>query len=255
MRIRALTLAAALLTAPAVATASLAAAHFHEDDYCRHDDYDGPQITSASADPSSFALGTSGNRHHTWTVTAYDVCGVSDVDVTLYRNGSYDHASLSKIAGDGAGTATFRGTTLISASTLRNSYAGFWRVEIEARDENYNDSTINRPLAVKRAILFSPRNARPEPARRGTDLTITGRAVVASWDGRQWHGFSGRTVHLQARTRTGSYVTIKTVTTDSQGYLSTRVVAPSTDRCYRWRYAGSATLGASTSPGDCIDIY
>jgi uncharacterized alpha-E superfamily protein len=67
-------------------------------------------------------------------------------------------------------------------------------------------------------------------------------------------GFAGERVVLQRRTLSGSYNTIKTVTSNRSGYVTASLKALAGDRCYRWVYRGSASTLPVVAGGDCVHV-
>lgn len=108
-------------------------------------------------------------------------------------------------------------------------------------------------FVLKRATAWNRFNAAPEPVRRGAKITIKGQLTRVDWATRSYVGRSGRAVSVQFRTKTGTYHSVKTVTTGSDGHVATTVTA-SADGYWRLRYAGDSTSGASTVAGDFVDV-
>ena len=90
--------------------------------------------------------------------------------------------------------------------------------------------------------------------RKGRTITVTGDLTRANWNTRKWAGYSGQKVQLQYRPKNSStYTTVKTVTTNSSGKLSTTVNATA-DGYYRYVFAGTSTTPAATAAGDYVDV-
>ena len=106
-------------------------------------------------------------------------------------------------------------------------------------------------------------NASPEPVRRGATVTVRGRLTrqamapnPGSTDAHinRYVAFGGEPVVLQRRTLTGTYHSIRTVRSNRDGYLTTKVKALPEDRCYRFVYRGSDTTLPVTAVGDCVHV-
>ena len=143
---------------------------------------------------------------------------------------------------------------------IDNACAGAWDVTAAVTNEWREPSSASPP--VTRARAFSLRrwshlstNAGPEPVRAGALVTVRGRLVRADWNTLFGNvAFAFQPVHLQRRTTTGAYTTVRTVSTDREGRLRTSLRAPSTKRCYRWVFSGTSTTASAFARGDCVSI-
>jgi hypothetical protein len=106
-------------------------------------------------------------------------------------------------------------------------------------------------------------NASPEPVRRGATVTVKGRltrqaiapnrlSTGARID--KYVAFGGEPVVLQRRTLSGTYNNIRTVRSNRDGYLTTKLKALPEDRCYRFVYRGSDTTLRVIAAGDCVHV-
>ena len=98
-------------------------------------------------------------------------------------------------------------------------------------------------------------NASPEPVRKGGKLTVTGRLTRATSDAATtFTGYAKQPVKLQFRKYGSStYTTIKTVYTDSAGYLKTTTTA-NAKGYWRWSYAGNSTVASVSATGDYVAL-
>ncbi|MGY1640066.1 hypothetical protein ACI782_02900 [Geodermatophilus sp. SYSU D00703] len=100
-------------------------------------------------------------------------------------------------------------------------------------------------------------NASPEPATKGGQITVKGRLLVADWDANWGQGayvpYAGRTIQVQFRTPDGTYRTVKTVTTDRNGWVNTTVPA-STTGVWRLQYKGNSVAAGSVPVGDTVQV-
>jgi len=96
-------------------------------------------------------------------------------------------------------------------------------------------------------------NASPEPARKGSPITVKGRLLVADWDRMAYVPYTGRTIQVQFRTPTGTYRTVKTVKTDRNGWVNTTVPASATG-IWRLHYGGNSRAAGSVPVGDAVQV-
>ncbi|MER5951466.1 hypothetical protein ABT127_36070 [Streptomyces sp. NPDC001904] len=112
---------------------------------------------------------------------------------------------------------------------------------------------VAKKVALQRYAKLST-NATPEPIKKGKTLTVKGALTRANWDTAKYAGYTQQKVTLQYRKKTSStYTTLKTVTSDSKGNLSTTVKA-SADGYFRYKFAGTSTTPAVTSTSDFVDV-
>ncbi|MGW1023034.1 hypothetical protein ACWD4J_04820 [Streptomyces sp. NPDC002577] len=136
-----------------------------------------------------------------------------------------------------------------------NKVAGVWQVNatVKANDGDYWISDHIAEYKVKRASKLTT-NASPEPVAKGAKLTVTGKLSRANWEDLEYHGYSGQEVKLQfKKAGTSSYSTVKTVTTNSTGGLSTTVTA-SAAGTWRWYFPGTTTTARVISSGDSVSL-
>lgn len=143
-------------------------------------------------------------------------------------------------------------------SPYDNSQAGPRHVTVEAYNSDYVDRTRVFPasngFSLKRRTVWSEGtfDASPEPARRGSAISIKGRLKVVDWSNDRL-GYGGRLISVEFRTTTGSYTQIKTATTSSDGWLGTTVPAKTSGR-WRIRYGGNTIAGGAVAAGDYVKV-
>jgi hypothetical protein len=131
-------------------------------------------------------------------------------------------------------------------------------------------STTTRGAAFTAKSVFSlfrgsrlTTNASPEPVRRGATVTVRGRLTRQAMAPNRlstgaridkYVAFGGEPVVLQRGTLSGTYNNIRTVRSNRDGYLTTKLKALPEDRCYRWVYRGSDTTLLVTAAGDCVHV-
>lgn len=201
-------------------------------------------------------------------ITIKDDSGVKGVSRVSAFNSSNLHGPISHL---GTTCKKVSGTTSVCTATMSidptwidyygsgnegwnaNSVAGVWTVNatVEANDGDYWISDHIASYKVKRAARLTA-NAAPEPMAIGGTLTVTGRLVRANWTDLKYHGFTGQPVSLQfKKAGTSVYKTVKSATTDSKGYLRTKVTA-TTVGTWRWHFPGTTTTMRVTSSGDAV---
>ncbi|MDQ0991529.1 hypothetical protein [Streptomyces sp. V3I7] len=215
----------------------------------------------------------------TYTVTHPADVDVNDpdfyMDVEIYR-GSYDDPSNMlfgddwPVCTDSTSTvATCKGTIDIYPSDeLSNADAASWKADGWAVDYNGQDPddpdadwsqvgyATQDGLATTKLQRYSKLtvNASPEPVSKGKTITVTGKLTRANWDKHAYAGYTLQSVKLQYKKQgTTSYTTLKTITSDSTGYLKTTTTA-GYDGYYRYSFAGTSTTPAVTSYPDFVDV-
>lgn len=186
-------------------------------------------------------------------------------------DGNYLGTGISHCKDVSAGVADCTSTlTYDPKLQLMNSDAGAkWNVEglaiapngqnLESSNVNWSKVGVSEQFGVAKKASFQrysklTTNAAPEPIKKGKTLTVTGSLVRANWDTNKYMGYTQQKVSLQFRAKTAaSYSTIKTVTSDSKGNLKTTVKA-SVDGYFRYKFAGTSTTPAATSPIDFVDV-
>ena len=138
-----------------------------------------------------------------------------------------------------------------------NNDAGTMDVIITARNSDFasRERVFANGFTLKRATAFQDGsfNASPEPVRRGANVTVSGRLLIANWETDRYGPFGGRPVNVQFRTPNGSYQTVKTVTTDRNGWVQTTVPAGATG-VWRLHYAGNSAAGRAVTAGDSVQV-
>jgi hypothetical protein len=139
----------------------------------------------------------------------------------------------------------------------RNSDAGPMDVIVSAYNSDYarRERVFANGFTLKRASTFQSGsfNASPEPVRKGAPISVTGRLLIVNWETDGYGPFGGRPVNVQFRTPSGSYTTVKTVTTDRNGWVRTTVPAGATG-VWRLHYAGNAAAGRAITVGDTVQV-
>jgi hypothetical protein len=139
-----------------------------------------------------------------------------------------------------------------------NSEAGPKSVIAEANNADYDTRRASwaNGFYLKRNMTWQTKsfNASPEPVRKGKPITIKGRLLIADWTADRYVAAKNvRNVRVEFRTPTGSYTTVKTVTTNSTGWVSTKVTAKKTG-VWRLVYGGNSKAGAAVASGDSVKV-
>ncbi|MFD8307231.1 calcium-binding protein [Streptomyces sp. NPDC059690] len=139
---------------------------------------------------------------------------------------------------------------------LRNSSAGTWHLDMEARgnDGDYYTLDSSATMKIKRYAKLTTTQATPEPVVKGGTLTVTGALTRADWNTNIYTGFAAQKVALQfKKSGASTYTTVKTVTTDSAGKLRTTTTANASGT-WRWHFAGTGTTSPATASGDAVAL-
>ncbi|MEU7025133.1 calcium-binding protein [Streptomyces sp. NPDC046275] len=197
----------------------------------------------------------------TVTATISEDSALKDVWMDLEQHNGDDLRffvhSLATCSGSGtvktcSHTFTFDPRTDAIYNTLagRNGWSAY--VQVRSQDGDYmSDDFPSVGLRRQTALTM---DAGPEPVRKGTTLTASGRLSAANWDTNTWTPLAGQYVQLQycAYPCTG-YTTVRTVTTNSSGYLKAAVTA-SADGYWRWYYPATSWAQPRVSNADFIDV-
>jgi len=215
----------------------------------------------------------------TYTVThAEDIdLNASDMvfDVEIYR-GTYDEPK-NILWGDDWPTCTETSATTDSCTGTIDVYPGDELVNADAttwkaigyaidwndQDPMSDDIDWSKVGYVDQDALTTTKlqryskltvNASPEPVTKGKTITVTGKLTRANWETHKYAGYTGQSVKLQFRKKgSTTYSTVKTITTNSTGNLSTTVKA-SADGYFRYSFAGTSTTPAVSAAGDFVDV-
>lgn len=212
-----------------------------------------------------FAVGTTYAKTFTVSITATHPSGVEDAYVDLWHGSDLDNIDgllvqneeVADCTPTTATTSTCKLTVTATPGTdlYMNALAGTWKVTVGVLSTDgsiyWNDyHTTHKVQRYSKQTV----NASPEPVKKGRTITVTGKLSRANWEDFEYHGYTVQPVKLQYRKKGSStYTTIKTVTTNSSGNLSTTVTA-TYDGYWRWSFAGTTTTPAVTSTSDFVDV-
>ncbi len=136
-----------------------------------------------------------------------------------------------------------------------NSEAGRSSVIVDAYNSDFvqRERTFADGFTLLRATQWQSGtfNAGPEPVRRGGKVTVTGRLIVVDWRTDRYVPHAGQPVDVQFRTATGSYRTVASGRTGSDGSVRIAVTAPGSG-VWRLSYAGNGTTAPATVTGDTV---
>jgi hypothetical protein len=138
-----------------------------------------------------------------------------------------------------------------------NSEAGSHDVVVDAYNGDWDVSStvFSDGFKLLRRTTWQTNsfNASPEPAKRGSTITITGRLLLVDWTQERYVPYAARSVALEFRTPTGAYTHVKVVKTDANGWVRTTVPASSTG-VWRLRYGGNTIAGSAVTLGDSVQV-
>jgi hypothetical protein len=218
-----------------------------------------------------------GTTSHVSTTVTYTLTHGADIDIHsddfdngpfIYK-GSLDDTNGPDNALFGEAPASCTATSATTASckglidvypgedgTLFNSDAGSWKGGGLAVVYSTGDTAVQGDLGktlVQRNSKLTV-NASPEPVKKGKTITVTGKLSRANWETHKYAGYTNQPVKLQFRKKgTSTYTTLKTITSNSTGNLSTTVKATA-DGYFRYSFAGTSTTPAVSATGDFVDV-
>ncbi|MFD4561849.1 hypothetical protein ACFWP5_47360 [Streptomyces sp. NPDC058469] len=212
-------------------------------------------------------VGTAKTIRYPVDITVKDnsgVKGLTDVS-TFNKSSAFTFATWnddSSCAKKSATTSVCRATLTIDPAWIAdsddidtNKVAGVWQVNatVKANDGDYWISDHIAEYKVKRAAQLTTVIA-PEKVAKNAKVTVTGKLSRANWEDRKYHGFTGQQVRLQFRKKGAAhYSTVKTVTTDGTGKLTTKVTVTSAGS-WRWYFPGTTTTSLKASAGDALNL-
>ncbi|MFI5882858.1 hypothetical protein [Streptomyces sp. NPDC051554] len=212
-------------------------------------------------------VGTAKTIRYPVDITVKDnsgVKGLTDVS-TFNKSNAYTFATWnddSSCTKKSATTSVCRATLTIDPAWIAdsddidtNKVAGVWQVNatVKAKDGDYWISDHIAEYKVKRAAQLTTVIG-PEKVAKGSKATVTGKLSRANWEDRKYHGFTGQQVKLQFKKKGAAhYVTVKTVTTNSTGNLTTKVTVTSAGS-WRWYFPGTTTTSLKASAGDTLNL-
>ncbi|MFE9773968.1 DUF5707 domain-containing protein [Streptomyces sp. NPDC005931] len=212
------------------------------------------------------AVGTTYAKTFTVSVTASHAAGIEDAFVVLWHGTNIDtdidgalvpNEDAATCTAASATTSTCKLTITAEPGTdlYKNALAGTWHVStgVLARDASVYWNDYHTTHKVQRYSKLTV-NASPEPVLKGRTITVTGKLTRANWETFQYAGYTNQYVKLQYR-KAGSttYTTLKTIKSDSTGYLKTTTTA-SADGYYRYSFAGTTTTPAVNATADYVDV-
>jgi hypothetical protein len=139
-----------------------------------------------------------------------------------------------------------------------NSDAGkLSSVVVEATNSDWVDRSkvFYNSFSYKRRTAWqdSSFNASPEPVKKGAAISIKARLLIANWASGHYDAYASRTVAIQFRTPNGTYATVKTAKTASNGWLTTTVPAKQTG-VWRVNYGGNSYAGNAVAVVDAVTV-
>ncbi|GGM31384.1 hypothetical protein [Micromonospora yangpuensis] len=218
-------------------------------------------------------LGTTGHVTVPVTTEVYDDSGgVVRIDAQLHTiGGGFFFTFLEGAAGynmtcvsSTATTQTCTGTAMVHHYAMDNASAGrpvHLSIAGYAIDGGqYSNLISTESVPLRKQTRQVTADATPEPVRKDGTLTVTGRLTQPDWNywisSTEWRsvGYSGQPVQLQFRKAGATaYSTVKTVTSGTEGKLTTTVKA-TTSGTWRWSFAGSATSAGSVAGGNSVTL-
>jgi hypothetical protein len=210
-------------------------------------------LVSSAMSPTAIVVGIGTVRSSTYTVKVDNTCDNPSVTVNL--------ASVEDVVGknvpmtEGAtvdGVTTFSGTTTWNSTTLDvQHYAGDWMSYIDLSSDN-GPSTDGPGVSFK--VLRSAalvQKVSDDSVAEQTVVNVTGSLRRASWDDQTLVPFGGQMVSLQFQPSGGTYSTVKTMRSSSNG-STFGVVRVEATGCYRTVSPATGTTASATSAPSCV---
>ncbi|WP_446041664.1 hypothetical protein [Streptomyces sp. SID1121] len=218
---------------------------------------------------NSVIVGIKDIKRFTISMTVKDNSGVKKVTDVSAFNTANGHGPVDHLGSTCKKTGT---TTSVCTATMQmdpawidsygsgnkgwdaNAVAGTWQVNatVKANDGDYWISDRVALFKVKRAATLTT-DATPEPVKKGSTLTVTGKLSRANWTDLKYHAFTKQVVKLQYKKPGGAYSTVRTATTDSKGHLRATVKANAAGS-WRWAFLGTTTTMKVVSTGDAVTL-
>lgn len=213
-------------------------------------------------------LGTTVAKTFTVSLTASHAAGIEDAYIDLWHGTDVEsdidglllpNEDAATCTASSATTSTCKLTVTatpgIYGDLYKNALAGTWHVTagVLAGDGSIYWNDFYKTHKVKRAAKVTV-NASPEPVKKGTTVTVTGKLSRANWEKGTYAGYSTQKVVLQFRKAgTSTYTNVKGITSTTTGALKTTTTA-GVDGYYRFTFAGTGTTGTATAAGDYVDV-
>ncbi|MBO0826465.1 MAG: hypothetical protein J2P24_01670 [Streptosporangiales bacterium] len=223
---------------------------------CDPNDTTGPAVVSATVAPASVVVDVNdSSESFVYTAVVSDPCSVGNVVVDAERVSGDDSVQFHLFFEnyDDNGDEVWAAEVGIDPGYLWNYDAGTWSSAVDASDKLNNHVTEAGPVYYLKRKAKVTNDAAPEPVSRGAAITVTGTLTRANWDDWKYHGYATQPVDLEFRTASGTYQSVKRITTSTTGALKTTVTA-TVDGCFRFRYKGGTTTPAVAGVGDCVDV-
>ncbi len=224
---------------------------------CGENDTSPATVVKTRVTPRITRLGTTGRQIVEYRAWVRDNCPVKDVTAELRHDRGddipYGNKMVVPYVGAEGDVQVFAATFEYAADWLANDMAGTWTSTVHVYDSGLQHTKATGQTSYLRRLARVSSDASPEPVGQGASVKVNGKLTRANWKTLDYRGYGAQRVELQRRPLDGSYVTIRTLTTDSTGALSTEVIA-SADACYRYVFRGTDTTTTATSAGDCVDV-
>ena len=218
-----------------------------EDDY----DYTAPVVLGAAVEPDPVRLTFDGDNSATVQVQVQDDTGVGGVAVGIRRDGDYViTAALDYMDGEDGSVETWE----TDVDVPLDMSTGRWTLDVYAVDYDDNGDLSEDVTAfyIKRDTALTL-NASPEPVRRGSTITTTGRLTRLD-PSRGYVAYSGKTVKLYFKPAGGSYRYVGSATTDSYGKYRKTWDTSRGDGTWKAVFDGTSNYVKRSSGGDFVDV-
>jgi hypothetical protein len=214
-------------------------------------------ITSSKMTPPTIKVASTGISKGFFEMTVHDSCGDISIDTTAdFYDGIRDTPlgveSLNGYPYYGPDDDYYAyGNGYFDPSDLDNEEATTWTSLLTA-DGSASDLADGASFHLVRTSYLTA-NAAPEPVKKGKTITVKGKLTRANWDAGHDTVLAQQPVQLQFRTKSGSWTTVKTVTSSSAGKVVASTKATK-DGYFRFTFAGLASTAAVHSSADQVNV-
>ncbi|MFE1288742.1 calcium-binding protein [Streptomyces sp. NPDC058751] len=184
-------------------------------------------------------LGITDSRTITVQLEASDNSGITVADFTLFHGSTLAEADAVLKSTGAAPSCTASGTSSVCTKhftvnpgrDLHDSLAGIWKVavDVHAEDGDYVKTEGYTTFFMKRFSKLTA-NAAPEPVKKGSALTVTGKLSRANRDTHDYRGYAGQRGYPEFRTPgTDYYQSLGYTTSSTTGTFSAKAAGDFVD--------------------------
>jgi hypothetical protein len=214
-------------------------------------------ITSSKMTPPTIKVASTGISKGFFEMTAHDSCDDISIDTTAdfydgIRDTPISVESFNGYPYYGPNDDYYAyGNAYFDPNDLDNEEATTWTTLLTA-EGSASDLVDGVSFHLVRTSYLTA-NAAPEPVKKGKTVKVTGKLTRANWDAGHDSVLGQQPVQLQFRTKSGSWATVKTVTSSSAGKVKASTTATK-DGYFRFVFAGLTSTAAVKSSADHVNV-